>query len=273
MIRLLPTFLLLLSLPAFAHLDHQLSPRQRFQLGVREGGVQDINDPLFCSPSAKARLFGPGVIANERYLTTVNVGRMIRAEVYVKDIQATIAKAVRSLVIAGDREILEQRVCVGLYDWQSINARSYEQGYILVDPLVIQEMQNLPNRSMFSDHMVYLHEYAHQLQYRFGNPFAADANTRRSELAADCVGSALLTFSWRGLSQDILGMEALGVLAAAERVGDNNVDEPDHHGTSAERAKAVELGQSIVRAHLSLYPSGKGLTARGLLQRCNLLTK
>ena len=267
----------LLAAPAFAlsplqGLDDGRTPVARRMGGLLQGRAADVNDAGQCSATAKQNIFGIRLVGSNA-LVTIAGRKPVPAQAFVTEIASTINKAVDALVSAGDNEILQQRVCVGLYNWGEINARSYPQGYIMVDPMVIGEMQNLPNHSMFSDQQVYLHEFAHQLQFRYGNVFAADRTTRRSELTADCVASALLAFSWRGLSEDLLQMETLGVIASAERVGDDDVNDPNHHGTSAERAQMVKAGINVVKAHFSLVPTGRGLTSRAMLNRCAALTQ
>lgn len=256
--------------PILSGLDDTLSPAQRQQQGVIQGDAKDINDSLSCSRSAKDRMFGSQIIAPET-LVTLPGRAPVRAKVFISDIANTINRAIEAMAKNGDMEISRRRVCVGLYNYGELNARSYEQGYILVDPIAIYVMQSLPNRSLFSDQQVYLHEFAHQLQYRYGNVYANDPTSRRSELTADCVGAALLALSWKDLSEDILSMESLGVVASAERVGDDDVASATHHGTAEERGRIVKAGFSVVKAHLSLWPSGIGLTSRAILNRCAII--
>jgi len=251
--------------------DNNLTPSDRFHLGIREQGAQDINNPLHCSLQAARRVLGPAIIPNEALLSGIGAKPNVEASFFVDGIQRSINRAIEALVSLGDREILERRVCVGLYNWGEMNARSYSLGYILVDPIAIKEMWNLPDRTMFSDHQVYLHEFAHQLQYWYGNPFQGEPTVRRSELAADCVASALLHVAWRGLDMNMMSMAALGMIASAESVGDNHTTSPHHHGTAEERKRAVVAGKSLVDAHFTLVPGGKGLTSRRILERCNYM--
>jgi hypothetical protein len=260
------------ALPSLGTLDDNRTPRERELSGFTQGFAADINDSSQCSARAKQRFFGENIIPNESFVRLGNQGS-VKAKVLVSDMAKTINRAMNALIANGDSEILRRRVCVGLYNWGQLNARSYEEGYILADPIAIAEMQSLPNRSMFSDQQVYLHEFAHQLQYRYGNIYATDVISRRSELTADCVGSALLALSWRGLSEELMNMESLGVVASAERVGDTNFLASDHHGTPEERSKMVRSGIQVVKAHYSLYPNGQGLTGRAILQRCAALVR
>lgn len=257
---------------ASAILDHGLTPSERYHAGFREGGAQDINNAAHCSLSAAVRTVGGAIIPGNA--TLANIGtKPAPAQFFTDRIRQSVQRAIDKLAQLGDTEILDRRVCIGLYNWSELNARSYLMGYILVDPIAIREMWNLPNRSMFSDEQVYLHEFAHQLQYWYGNPYAKDPTTKRSELAADCVASALLHVSWRGLPTDLLSMEALGMIASAERVGDDDVSSPHHHGTSEQRKNAVIAGKNLVEAHFRLQPTGAGLTSRAILNRCNWLLR
>jgi hypothetical protein len=228
-----------------------------------------VNQPLYCSASAALEAVGPDILPNNALLTGVGAKDQVPVPFFTGQIQETINRATGALTKLGDTEIQRRRVCVGIYNWGELNARSYSEGYILVDPIAIREMWSLPNRTMFSDQQVYLHEFAHQLQFWYGNPFTGDATARRSELAADCVGSALLHLSWRGLGRDFLSVEALGIVASADRVGDDDENSPNHHGTSAERKQAVVAGKNLIEAHFLLVPSGAGLTGRRILHRCN----
>jgi hypothetical protein len=253
--------------------DNGLTPAERARLGQTESGIQDVNSPLHCSGLAAQRAVGLSILPNEALLSGVGSKDNVPVSFFTREILTSLNRATGALAALGDTEINQKRVCVGIYNWGELNARSYSEGYIMVDPIAIREMWNMPTRTMFSDQQVYLHEFAHQLQYWYGNPFQADKTVRRSELAADCVASALLHLSWRGLNENILSMEALGIVASAERVGDDNQDSPQHHGTAEERKRAVLAGKNLIDAHFLLMPSGAGLTGRRILSRCNEMVK
>lgn len=258
--------------PILLPLDDHRTPLEREQAQIREGYAAGIADARSCSPNAKQKLFGSRIILPES-LVFIAGRNPVAAKFFIDDMLNTINRAIQTLVRNGDQEILNRRVCVGLYNYGEMNARSYPHGYILADPIVIGEMQNLPNHTMFSDQQVYLHEFAHQLQFRYGNEFAGDRTSKRGELTADCIGSALLAASWQGLNQEILNMESLGVVSSAERVGDRNINDPDHHGTPEERALMARAGFNLVKSHYAFFPTGNGLTSRTILLRCSALAR
>lgn len=241
-------------------LDDGLTPNQRFQHGIFQGFAHNYNDQQKCSQNALNKHFD---VSNKifSYTSLVNFGNSdVQADGFIQSLLNTLNKALSVLYRNGDSAILNHRICAGLYNFGEVNARSYKEGYILIDPKVIKMMWNLPQRSSFSDSQVYLHELAHQFQYWHGNRFENDKTSRRTELTADCVGSALLWLSWQGLSEDILSMESLGVIAASESVGDYDIENPDHHGTPIERMLFSAKGQS-----LSKIPF---LTSQKLLKLC-----
>lgn len=255
---------LLLTFPLMAQLsglDDGRTPKQRFTQGLMEGFAHSYLDEQKCSQRAFNSIFD---VKKKIYpfsiLGDFSQQQPILAKGFISTLLDTLNKALSVLYRNGDQDILNHRICTGLYNYGEVNARSYEEGYILVDPKVIKMMWDLPNRSSFSDSQVYLHELAHQFQYWHGNQFQDDKTSRRTELAADCVGSALLWLSWQGLSQDILSMESLGVIAASESVGDFDMTNPDHHGTPIERMKASLKGQEISK---TLF-----LTSKKLLRLC-----
>lgn len=260
----LSTLLIFVTLPLVAQLrglDDGQTPRQRLSQGVSEGFAHSYHDEQKCSQRAFNALFDTKKkIYPFSILTEFGNQPVVRAESFITSLVNTLNKALSVLYRNGDQDILNHRICTGLYNYGEVNARSYQEGYILVDAKVIKMMWDLPNRSSFSDSQVYLHELAHQFQYWHGNQFQEDKTSRRTELAADCVGSALLWLSWQGLSQDILSMESLGVIAASESVGDFDVTNPDHHGTPLERMQASLNGQEISK---TLF-----LTSKKLLRLC-----
>lgn len=86
------------------------------------------------------------------------------------------------------------------------------------------------------------HEYAHGLgelvgtrQYNPNNP------TKNFELTADCAAGAFAAYTAR--TQKSITPKALKVAwTTAQAVGDEAYDDPDHHGTPAERRKAFDTG-------------------------------
>lgn len=242
-------------------LDDGRTPKERFSQGFTEGFAHSYHDAQKCSQLAFNALFeAEKKIYPFSVLSDFSKPQTVLAEGFITSLVSTLNKALSVLYRNGDQDILTHRICAGLYNYGEVNARSYQEGYILVDAKVIKMMWDLPNRSSFSDSQVYLHELAHQFQYWHGNQFQNDKTSRRTELTADCVGSALLWLSWQGLSQDILSMESLGVIAASESVGDFDIANPDHHGTPIERMQASLKGQELSK---TLF-----LTSKKLLRLC-----
>lgn len=246
-------------------LDDGLTPKQRYTQGIAEGFAHNYLDQTKCSQQALTQNFQQPKFIYPNTLLLDFAPKLVTADFFIKNIVQTLNKALSELYRNGDSEVTKRRVCAGLYNYGEINARSYIQGYILVDPKVIKMMWNLPNKTSFSDSQVYLHELAHQIQYWHGNQFAKDSTSRRSELTADCIGSALLWLSWKGLSTEILSMESLGVVAASESVGDYDINNPDHHGTPQERIQLSLKGQEFSKQPF--------LTSKKILQLCEAEVK
>ena len=91
---------------------------------------------------------------------------------------------------------------------------------------------------------VMAHEYAHQLQYRYGWRYRSERTARRMELEADFLAGVYIRFyartrwAWRQFIRTL------------ESVGDFNFNSPGHHGTPAQRCRAGVMG--IIRAELIL---------------------
>jgi hypothetical protein len=117
---------------------------------------------------------------------TVTVGAM--ADGVVGDL-TPIMTALRD---AGGSDIDGHHVCVVPATGVGV-ALSTSNGFIAFEPAAIIQINELvpdAERSMYSVVVVFAHEFAHQLQYWYGNPFEGDKSMRRTELAADCMGSA-----------------------------------------------------------------------------------
>lgn len=225
-----------------------ITPAERYVFGDHSGGIELITNKSKCPP-AGASLDVRKIPAPLQFISQINPKNPSVANLYNLEIQRTLSRTLDKLALhnLGIKDpAATHPVCVGLYNYGEFNAQSYSTGYILVDPSVVHEMYTFPGRSMLSIDQVYLHEFAHQLQYWNGNEFENDKTARRTELAADCIGSALLAITWSGLDAEILKMEGLGMIHSAELVGDDDVNNPDHHGTSKERKRAVEAGLDYV---------------------------
>lgn len=101
----------------------------------------------------------------------------------------------------------------------------------------------IPFKSKFSAAVVVAHEFGHSVQAALSDQLhVSTASTMQNELLADCFAG-----NWAH-SQDSAGQLLSGDLDAARAVmnaiGDTNVNDPDHHGTSQERVGAFSLGLS-----------------------------
>lgn len=99
----------------------------------------------------------------------------------------------------------------------------------------------IPFKSKFSAGVVVAHEFGHSVQAALSDQLqVSTASTMQNELLADCFAG-----NWTH-SQDSAGALLSGDLDAARAVmgsiGDPNVNDPDHHGTSQERVDAFSLG-------------------------------
>lgn len=165
---------------------------------------------------------------------------------------------------------------MGMMDYaaQGANATSFYVGYITIDPRVVSDMMNLQVRSVFSSSQVIVHEFAHQLQYWYGNPFIGDNTVRRTELVADCTAAALHALRWAGLFQTKLTEETWntiepGIISAVVSEGDYEINNPNHHGTPQERGIAAEVGAGLVKNFIKSGNSNAGITGPTILGNCN----
>lgn len=99
----------------------------------------------------------------------------------------------------------------------------------------------IPAKNMFSAAVIVAHEFGHSVQAALSDQLhVAGPNTMQNELLADCFAG-----NWAH-SQDSGGKLQSGDLDAARAVmnaiGDPNVNDRDHHGTSQERVNAFSLG-------------------------------
>ncbi len=248
-------------------LKEDLTPDERAAVGDTTYGVFDIADPARCPPAAVKRFILAGLIAPETDLGKNALGQPITAKGYAENMRQTLQRALDQLKANGDTVAASRHLCVGLADFgdKGPNAISMRKGYIVADPRLTNLVNSLPDRTMFSLDMFWVHELAHQLQYWNGNPFEKDARDRRTELAADCAASAIVAMRWS--EPFALKDAADGVVAAAVSVGDLAHESSGHHGTPVERRAAARAG---VDAVLAARTRGARLpTGKELLGTCN----
>lgn len=259
-------------------------PYLRYQSGNRVFGAFNGNDATKCSAFAaneyittkddQGNVLRSGFMADDR--AAIKVGeKEITVGVLTNGILDTINLVMNKLVKHGDSDISGRHICVGFHDFGVENASSYMAGYIAVDPLLIVKFHNMPGKSMSSEPAAILHEFAHQLQYWIGDPFANDVNDasvgteRRSELAADCAATSMLRFFWDGLSEDTWKTQEDGIIRAIISVGDTHFDRQSHHGTSVERGLVARAGIKIIKRYRAENKTLWRFTSSRMLEACN----
>ena len=172
--------------------------------------------------------------------TGVAVGAM--ADGVVDDL-TPIMTALRD---AGGSDIDGHHVCVVPATGVGV-ALSTSNGFIAFEPAAIIGINELvpdAERSMYSVVVVFAHEFAHQLQYWYGNPFEGDKSMRRTELAADCMGSAFVAMTQP--SGWIMEQVHKGVVGALQAYADLKFRSVMHHGTHVDRAQLAHAGVELV---------------------------
>ncbi|MGK5081760.1 hypothetical protein WDW37_00520 [Bdellovibrionota bacterium FG-1] len=190
-----------------------------------------------------------------------------------------LARAIDPFIARGDLWASTHRTCVVMVSQKSPNIHSSSNGFILIDPNTwIQINQSIQSMSKKTDsslmiNFVLLHEMAHQMQYWESNLFRDDETKKRIELTADCTGAALLNLSYgRSLPLILRNSMLDGVFDAAFSIGDNNSEEPSHHGTPAERRTAARAGVTQIDNYLTRHLNEKNLTLKSILDTCSLIT-
>ncbi len=123
-------------------------------------------------------------------------------------------------------------------DYRStFNAISYGNGRIYYGEGIFKEAKKR-DASNLVNVMILAHEYGHQLQFRFGLPSVNERTARAGELEADGMAGYYLR---RGFGKSTFADIATGFEFAAA-IGDNSVNNPNHHGTAPQRRSAVRLG-------------------------------
>ena len=99
---------------------------------------------------------------------------------------------------------------------------------------------------MYSVTVAFAHELAHQIQYWYGDPFDGDKTVRRTELAADCMGTTFVAMTqpdgW------IMGQVEKGAVGALQAYADLKFRSKGHHGTRVDRGRMAQGGIALVAA-------------------------
>jgi uncharacterized protein len=119
----------------------------------------------------------------------------------------------------------------------TFNAISYGNGKIYFGEAIFKWAYNRDSSNLINV-MILAHEYGHQLQYAFNLPSVRESTARPNELEADGFSGYYLR---RGYGKSTFASIATAY-DAAFAIGDNNVTDPGHHGTPAQRRSAVRLG-------------------------------
>ena len=248
--------------------DSGLMPiQERESNPAAQTGVGSAHDAFWCSQRAVTRNF-PKLLADDDGFRGAN-GPTVLMKPLLDDAVFQLTIMMMMFQNAGDPLVARHTICVGMNDYGAIDAESYPEGYIMIDPRAILLMRQQPNYTKASELHVYLHEFAHQFQFWTPNyEFNLDPTVRRKELAADCVGASLLFLMWARPNADTSLTEA-SIRSAVEAVGDYADTDKTHHGTPAERARAARDGYTFAKGYIAAHGSSRSLTSSKLLSSCN----
>ncbi len=224
------------------------SPAEKFAAGELVFGVYTIHDVAHCelaSWDATAAALGlDGARVLDRELTIGDTGVAVGA--MADGVVGDLTPIMTALRDAGGSDIDGHHVCVVPATGVGV-ALSTSNGFIAFEPAAIIQINELvpdAERSMYSVVVVFAHEFAHQLQYWYGNPFAGDKSMRRTELAADCMGSAFVAMTQP--SGWIMEQVHKGVVGALQAYADLKFRSVMHHGTRVDRAQLAHAGVELV---------------------------
>lgn len=213
------------------------SPLGKYAAGNRNFGVFDMEGPS-CSSWAAQRVLdvqNPPVLGQ----LTQNPASKLKLPPY----QWRLSSMMSFLREHMDLAVWGRHLCVGMYDFVKPNAFAHPTGFVYLNLDILGQVRN-------PDAVLY-HEFAHELQHWNDEPFMKDvmpdgvtSSARRSELQADCVGSALMglmigsksmsTVTWHVTSEtireDFLSM------------GDFNTTHSNHHGGKVARGFSSQAG-------------------------------
>ncbi|WJJ98631.1 metalloprotease [Elizabethkingia anophelis] len=119
------------------------------------------------------------------------------------------------------------------------NAISYSTGKIYYGYAIYKDAKTKSSDNIVNA-MILAHEYGHQLQYKYNIPSVQESTARSSELEADGFAGYYLRRPAGFNKTDFSQIAAAYEFAAS--IGDNQVNNPNHHGTSPQRRAAVRLG-------------------------------
>lgn len=275
-------FLILFSGSVFSGIqlsDDGKTPLEQFMDKRYKSGVFSVYDALNCSQSASHKHL-PELLSVDTVVKTLDNGKQVTVENNMNILLPIIEKALNLLTSNNDIYTTGKHICAGFFkDEASINgnAFSFTHGYMIFDFRLIQYLYDLPDdkRSSWVYDFLALHEFSHQLQYWNGDKNMLDAlqqkqSSKKSELAADCAAAALLVMQNTRLPDDLYKVSVVGIMGAANALGDFDVKSQTHHGTPVEREKAAKYGEWLVSSQKDNINNGTlKLTSDSILKSCN----
>ena len=258
MIKLLAITTFLVNLSFAQILDDGLTPAERFETGQMMSGSFSASNVLMCSQSALKQKLDKPLLSDNTLLS-------LSPYLTVKDQLSLINELINSALDLMTREldisVMGRHVCTGFYNELEShigNALSYDRGYIIFDFKLIQNLYSQEVRSFWMLDFLVFHEFAHQLQY-WNNDLELIKtrqglqNSRKIELAADCVAGALLGLKYRNrYTPEDYSSTFSGLVGASKLLGDYNKNHPSHHGTPLERIMAIRYGSDLSKGSSNL---------------------
>jgi len=252
---------------ALAQDDDGQSPMEKSVAGLNHYGAYNVTStPELCSLSAAMKYVGPKFLRDDFAIPT-GTPRYVGDD--LRQFTAILNDAYSVLGLSGDLAVRRHYICVGLYDYHPTpNAMSYSQGYIAIDPRIVESLYQSGTTHAVS--FLLLHEFGHQLQYWFGTRMTYYPTTRGVELTADCIGAALDTMRWWRSKQALDEHSMNAMLASIAAMGNYDFHNPYHHGTPYQRMRATVAGVNLVKSYYqkrrTQLPSG--ITALDLVNAC-----
>jgi uncharacterized protein len=130
----------------------------------------------------------------------------------------------------------------------TFNAISYSEGKIYYGE-ALYKAAKAKNANNIVNVMILAHEYTHQLQFTLKIPSKQENTVRSFELEADGMAGYYLRKP-TGFNAGSFALIA-SAYEFASTGGDNNVNDPSHHGTPAQRRSAVRLGWLLAVSNLN----------------------
>lgn len=248
-----------------------LTPAAKFSQGIKLFGAYDVMGPNCSLPAALGSFTSEvGFYPNNHKLNYSPDGKPLTVGFHVSMMTKILNDAFSIFTMAGDNRLSGRHVCLGMINYaKGPNAISHPQGYVLFDPRFMFIVAREPGNNAAAVPTVLMHEFAHQLQFWFGDPFRADKSHRRTELAADCIAGAIQAMR-AAISPNLnFNAYASGIPASVAKLGDLNFEGVDHHGTDIERNTVAKFGVDAIVAHVTKNKTITGIKVIGIMNACN----